>query len=71
MAVRYESIKTCKQSGARLGPRPYAAWRYRDTGIYASRHTSNSKNNESGRIKTMDAHIILSNTYHLVFASWT
>lgn len=64
-AIRYEHIKTCKQTGARLGkihtPRGTI-----DTPAFMPVGTQATvKTMSPEELKQMDAHIILSNTYHL------
>lgn len=64
-AVTYEHIKTCKQSGARLGKvhTPHGTIEtpaFMPVGTQATVKTMSPE-----ELKTMDAHIILSNTYHL------
>lgn len=64
-AVRYEHIKTCKQSGARLGKlhTPHGTI---DTPAFMPVGTQATvKTMSPEELKQMDAHIILSNTYHL------
>jgi queuine tRNA-ribosyltransferase len=65
MAVRYELIKTCKQSGARLGllHTPHGTVQtpaFMPVGTLATVKTMSPE-----ELKQMDAQIILSNTYHL------
>jgi queuine tRNA-ribosyltransferase len=65
MAVKYEAIKTCKQSGARLGKvhTPHGVIEtpaFMPVGTLATVKTMSPE-----ELKQMDAHIILSNTYHL------
>lgn len=65
MAIRYELIKTCKQSGARLGKlhTPHGAI---DTPIFMPVGTQATvKTMTSGELKEVGSQIILSNTYHL------
>ncbi|UKS27755.1 tRNA guanosine(34) transglycosylase Tgt [Paenibacillus sp. HWE-109] len=64
-AVTYEAIKTCKQSGARLGKvhTPHGVIEtpaFMPVGTQATVKTMSPE-----ELKTMDAQIILSNTYHL------
>lgn len=64
-AVTYEHIKTCKQSGARLGKvhTPHGTIEtpaFMPVGTQATVKTMSPE-----ELKSMDAHIILSNTYHL------
>lgn len=64
-AVRYEFIKTCKQSGARLG-RLHTPHGIIDTPTFMPVGTQATvKTMSPEELKMMDAHIILSNTYHL------
>ncbi|MDF2660529.1 MAG: queuine tRNA-ribosyltransferase [Paenibacillus sp.] len=64
-AVRYEHIKTCKQSGARLG-RLHTPHGVIDTPTFMPVGTQATvKTMSPEELKMMDAHIILSNTYHL------
>lgn len=65
MAISYELIKTCKQSGARLGKvhTPHGSF---DTPAFMPVGTQATvKTMSPEELKTMDAQIILSNTYHL------
>jgi len=65
MAIRYELIKTCKQSGARLG-RLHTPHGVIDTPIFMPVGTQATvKAMTPEELKGMDARIILSNTYHL------
>ncbi len=65
MAVTYEHIKTCKQSGARLG-RLHTPHGVIDTPAFMPVGTQATvKTMSPEELKEMDAHIILSNTYHL------
>lgn len=65
MAVRYEYIKTCKQSGARLG-RLHTPHGIIETPAFMPVGTlATVKTMSPEELKAMDAHIILSNTYHL------
>lgn len=65
MAVRYELIKVCKQSGARLG-RLHTPHGTIDTPAFMPVGTQATvKTMSPEELKQMDAHIILSNTYHL------
>lgn len=64
-AIRYELIKTCKQSGARLG-KLYTPHGIIDTPIFMPVGTQATvKAMTPEELKAMDARIILSNTYHL------
>ncbi len=64
-AIRYELIKTCKQSGARLG-KIYTPHGVIDTPIFMPVGTQATvKAMTPEELKVMDARIILSNTYHL------
>lgn len=64
-AVRYEHIHTCKQSGARLG-RLHTPHGVIDTPTFMPVGTQATvKTMSPEELKMMDAHIILSNTYHL------
>jgi queuine tRNA-ribosyltransferase len=64
-AVTYEHIKTCKQSGARLG-RVHTPHGVIDTPAFMPVGTQATvKTMSPEELKAMDAHIILSNTYHL------
>ena len=66
-AVTYEPIKTCKQSGARLG-RVHTPHGVIETPAFMPVGTQATvKTMSPEELKTMDAHIILSNTYHLFF----
>lgn len=65
MAVTYELIKTCKQSGARLGKlhTPHGSF---DTPVFMPVGTQATvKTMSPEELMDMGAHIILSNTYHL------
>ncbi|HBI03500.1 MAG TPA: tRNA guanosine(34) transglycosylase Tgt [Paenibacillaceae bacterium] len=65
MAVRYELIKTCKQTGARLGKlhTPHGTI---DTPVFMPVGTlATVKTMAPEELKEMDAQIILANTYHL------
>jgi queuine tRNA-ribosyltransferase len=65
LAVTYEHIKTCKQSGARLGRvhTPHGSF---DTPAFMPVGTQATvKTMSPEELKEMDAGIILSNTYHL------
>ncbi|TCS96462.1 tRNA guanosine(34) transglycosylase Tgt [Hazenella coriacea] len=65
MAVRYELIKECKQSGARLG-RLHTPHGTIDTPIFMPVGTQATvKTMSPEELKEMHAQIILSNTYHL------
>lgn len=65
MAVRYELIKQCKQSGARLG-RVHTPHGVIETPAFMPVGTQATvKTMSPEELKEMDAHIILSNTYHL------
>lgn len=65
MAIRYEFIKECKQTGARLG-RVHTPHGIIDTPTFMPVGTQATvKTMSPEELKTMDAHIILSNTYHL------
>jgi queuine tRNA-ribosyltransferase len=65
MAIQYEYIKTCKQSGARLG-RLHTPHGTIDTPAFMPVGTQATvKTMSPEELKAMDAHIILSNTYHL------
>ncbi|MBP3038019.1 tRNA guanosine(34) transglycosylase Tgt [Bacillaceae bacterium Marseille-Q3522] len=64
-AIRYELIKTCKQTGARLGRvhTPHGSF---DTPVFMPVGTlATVKTMAPEELKAMDAGIILSNTYHL------
>jgi queuine tRNA-ribosyltransferase len=64
-AVTYEPIKTCKQSGARLG-RVHTPHGVIETPAFMPVGTQATvKTMSPEELKTMDAQIILSNTYHL------
>lgn len=64
-AVRYELIKTCKQSGARLG-RLHTPHGIIETPTFMPVGTQASvKGISPDELRAMDAGIILSNTYHL------
>lgn len=65
MAIRYELIKTCKQSGARLG-RLHTPHGVIETPIFMPVGTQATvKAMTPEELKDMNAQIILSNTYHL------
>ncbi|ALS27019.1 tRNA guanosine(34) transglycosylase Tgt [Paenibacillus cisolokensis] len=65
MAIKYELIKTCKQSGARLG-RIYTPHGVIETPTFMPVGTQATvKTMSPEELKAMDARIILSNTYHL------
>lgn len=65
MAVRYELIKECKQSGARLG-RLHTPHGTIETPIFMPVGTQATvKTMSPEELKEMNAQIILSNTYHL------
>ena len=64
-AVRYEHIKTCKQSGARLGRghTPHGSF---ETPVFMPVGTQAPvKGMSPDELKELEANIILSNTYHL------
>lgn len=64
-AIRYELIKICKQSGARLG-KLHTPHGVIDTPIFMPVGTQATvKSMTPEELKEMDARIILSNTYHL------
>ncbi|WP_337099514.1 tRNA guanosine(34) transglycosylase Tgt [Paenibacillus sp. YIM B09110] len=65
MAVKYEFIKQCKQSGARLG-RVHTPHGVIETPTFMPVGTQATvKTMSPEELKAMDAQIILSNTYHL------
>lgn len=65
VAVKYEFIKQCKQSRARLG-RVHTTHGIIDTPTFMPVGTQATvKTMSPEELKEMDAHIILSNTYHL------
>jgi queuine tRNA-ribosyltransferase len=65
MAVIYEHIKTCRQSGARLG-RLHTRHGVIDTPAFMPVGTQATvKTMSPEELKQMDAQIVLSNTYHL------
>ncbi|MCF6092751.1 tRNA guanosine(34) transglycosylase Tgt [Microaerobacter geothermalis] len=65
MAIRYELIKTCKQTGARLG-RLHTPHGVVDTPVFMPVGTQASvKAMGPEELKELGARIILSNTYHL------
>ncbi|MBW7456046.1 tRNA guanosine(34) transglycosylase Tgt [Paenibacillus sepulcri] len=65
LAITYELIKTCKQSGARLG-RVHTPHGVIETPAFMPVGTQATvKTMSPEELKQMDAHIILSNTYHL------
>lgn len=65
MAITYEHIKTCKQSGARLG-RVHTPHGVIETPAFMPVGTlATVKTMSPEELQAMDAHIILSNTYHL------
>ena len=64
-AVRYELIKTCKQSGARLG-KLHTPHGVIETPIFMPVGTlATVKTMSPEELKEINAQIILSNTYHL------
>lgn len=64
-AITYEHIKTCKQSGARLG-RVHTPHGIIETPTFMPVGTQATvKTMSPEELKEMDAQIILSNTYHL------
>ncbi|HHV29290.1 tRNA guanosine(34) transglycosylase Tgt [Acetivibrio mesophilus] len=64
-AIRYELIKKCKQTGARLG-RVYTPHGYFDTPAFMPVGTQATvKGMSPDEMKSIEAQIILSNTYHL------
>jgi queuine tRNA-ribosyltransferase len=64
-AVTYEHIKSCRQTGARLG-RVHTPHGVIDTPAFMPVGTQATvKTMSPEELKSMDAHIILSNTYHL------
>ncbi|PZD94147.1 tRNA guanosine(34) transglycosylase Tgt [Paenibacillus sambharensis] len=65
VAITYELIKQCKQSGARLG-RVHTPHGIIETPTFMPVGTQATvKTMSPEELKAMDAHIILSNTYHL------
>ncbi|OGX68196.1 MAG: tRNA guanosine(34) transglycosylase Tgt, partial [Paenibacillus sp. RIFOXYA1_FULL_44_5] len=65
MTIKYEHIKTCKQSGARLG-RVHTPHGIIETPTFMPVGTQATvKAMSPEELKQMDAQIILSNTYHL------
>lgn len=65
MAIKYELIKQCKQTGARLG-RLHTPHGVIDTPVFMPVGTQATvKGMSPDELKEIDAHIILSNTYHL------
>jgi len=65
VAIKYELIKTCKQSGARLG-RVHTPHGVVETPAFMPVGTQATvKTMSPEELKQMDAHIILGNTYHL------
>jgi queuine tRNA-ribosyltransferase len=65
LAIRYEHIKSCKQTGARLG-RVHTPHGVIETPAFMPVGTQATvKTLSPEELKQMDAHIILSNTYHL------
>lgn len=65
MAIKYELIKECKQSGARLG-RLHTPHGIIDTPVFMPVGTQATvKGMSPSELKEIEAHIILSNTYHL------
>lgn len=65
MAVTYELVKTCSQTGARLG-RLHTPHGVIETPAFMPVGTQATvKTMSPEELKQMDAHIILSNTYHL------
>ena len=70
-AIRYELIKTCKQTGARLGRvhTPHGSF---DTPAFMPVGTlATVKTMSPEELKEMGANIILGNTYHLLLRPWT
>lgn len=64
-AIKYELIKTCKQTGARLG-KVHTPHGVIDTPTFMPVGTQATvKTMSPEELKGMDAHIILANTYHL------
>ena len=64
-AIRYEFIKKCKQTGARLG-RVHTPHGYFDTPAFMPVGTQATvKGMSPDELKSIEAQIILSNTYHL------
>lgn len=64
-AIKYELIKTCKQTGARLG-RVHTPHGYFDTPAFMPVGTQATvKGMSPDELKSINAQIILSNTYHL------
>ncbi|MDQ2085227.1 tRNA guanosine(34) transglycosylase Tgt [Herbivorax sp. ANBcel31] len=64
-AIKYEFIKKCKQTGARLG-RVHTPHGYFDTPAFMPVGTQATvKGMSPDELKDIEAHIILSNTYHL------
>lgn len=64
-AIKYELIKKCKQTGARLGRvhTPHGSF---DTPVFMPVGTQATvKGMSPAELKEVDAHIVLSNTYHL------
>lgn len=65
MAIKYELIKQCKQTGARLG-RIHTPHGVIDTPVFMPVGTQATvKGMSPDELKEIGAHIILSNTYHL------
>ncbi|MBJ6362950.1 tRNA guanosine(34) transglycosylase Tgt [Paenibacillus sp. GCM10012307] len=65
MTITYELIKTCKQSGARLG-RLHTPHGVIETPAFMPVGTQATvKTMSPEELKAMDAHIVLGNTYHL------
>src|SRR5699024_7488395 len=65
MAITYELIKTCKQTGARLG-KVHTPHGYFDTPMFMPVGTlATVKTMSPDELIEMNAQIILSNTYHL------
>jgi len=65
MTITYEHIKTCRQSGARLGIVHTPHGRIETPAFMPVGTQATVKTMSPEELKTMDAHIILSNTYHL------
>lgn len=65
MAIRYELIKTCKQTGARLGKLHTPHGMIETPAFMPVGTQATVKTLSPEELKHMDAQIILSNTYHL------
>ena len=64
-AIRYEYIKTCKQTGARFGESIRHMVHLKHQHLCQLEHLATVKTMTPEELKQMGAGIILSNTYHL------